>query len=331
MKVDYSPQYYRRLKAGAVHSAKAIVPTVVELVRPTSVVDLGCGTGAWLAEFKRCGVADTVGVDTTQVPTDELEIDPNDFVTTDLTEPLRLQGYFDLAMSLEVAEHLPAEKSEQFVATLTQLAPVVLFSAAVPYQGGEHHINEQWPSYWVDRFAEQGFVALDPFRRLIWERTDVDWWYAQNLVLFVQRDHLAKLPACELEKPGIQSLVHPRNYLNHSWQNRVLRLAIDIATVTRPGETIVLADEDQFGELYLPARDVRPFIERLGTYFGPPQDDAQAIEEIQRMIREGAVHFAVGWPAFWWLKYYNEFATYLENNHFTILKNDRVTMYRLQS
>src|SRR4051812_27734340 len=103
MKLDYSPQYYQRLKTGASDSAKAIVPVVVELIRPTSVVDLGCGTGAWLAEFKRCGVADIVGVDTTQVPVDALEISPQDFVATDLTEPLRLQGYFDLAMSLEVA------------------------------------------------------------------------------------------------------------------------------------------------------------------------------------------------------------------------------------
>jgi trans-aconitate methyltransferase len=92
MKLDYSPQYYRRLKAGAVDSAKAIVPTVVELVRPMSVVDLGCGTGAWLAEFKHCGVSDIVGVDTMQVPTGELEIDPREFVATDQTEPLRLQG-----------------------------------------------------------------------------------------------------------------------------------------------------------------------------------------------------------------------------------------------
>jgi SAM-dependent methyltransferase len=331
MKLNYSPQYYRRLKIGASDSAKAVVPAVVELIHPTSVVDLGCGTGAWLAEFKRCGVADIVGVDSTQVPVDALEINPQDFVTTDLTEPLRLQGYFDLAMSLEVAEHLPPEKAEQFVETLTHLAPIVLFSAAVPHQGGEHHINEQWLSYWIDRFAERGFVALDPFRRLLWERTDVDWWYAQNLILFVQRDHLARFPAFETEQGGVQSFIHPRNYLNHAWQNRVLRLAIDIATVTRPGEMIVLVDEDQFGELYLPGRDVRPFTERRGVYFGPPRDDAHAIEEIQRMIREGAVHLAVGWPAFWWLKYYNEFAKYLDDNHFTILKNDRVVMYRLQS
>jgi SAM-dependent methyltransferase len=331
MKLDYTPQYYRRLKAGAVDSAKAIVPAVVELIHPNSVVDLGCGTAAWLAEFKHCGVADIVGVDTTQVPVDELEISPEDFVTTDLTEPLQLQGYFDLAMSVEVAEHLPADKSDQFVKTLTRLAPVVLFSAAIPQQGGEHHINEQWPAYWVERFAANGFVALDPFRRLLWERKDVEWWYAQNLVLFVRREHLTRYPSLETVAEGIQSAVHPQNYLNHAWQNQVLRLAIDIATVTRPSDSVVLVDEDQFGELYLPGRDVRPFIERHGAYFGPPGHDAEAIEEIQRMIREGAMHLAVGWPAFWWLKYYNEFARYLDENHYTILKNERVVMYRLQS
>src|SRR5262249_53581130 len=133
MKLDYSPQYYRRLKAGGSDSAKAVVPAVGGLIHPTRVVDLGLGTGEWLAEFKRRGVADIVGVDTAQVPIDELEINPEEFIATDLMEPLPLKIYFDLAMSLEVAEHLPPEKSEQFVETLTHLAPVVLFSAAVPH------------------------------------------------------------------------------------------------------------------------------------------------------------------------------------------------------
>ena len=187
MKTEYSPEYYNRLKSGSRDSAKAIVPVVFDLLRPRSVIDLGCGTGSWLAEFKRQGVADVVGVDGPHIPANQLEIHAREFVAADFSEPLRLRGYFDVALSLEVAEHLNPAQSDEFIDTLTRLAPAVLFSAAIPYQGGEHHVNEQWPAYWVERFAARGFIALDPFRRWLWARSDVDWWYAQNLLLFVGR------------------------------------------------------------------------------------------------------------------------------------------------
>ena len=127
----------------------------------------------------------------------------------------------------------------------------------------------------------------------------------------------------------ILAYIHPRNYLHHAWQNRVLRVAVDIATTTRPGDVVVLADEDRFGGLYLPGRVVQPFIEHEGAFFGPPQNDVHAIQELQRMIAQGADYFALGWPAFWWLKHYKSFAKYLEDQHFTVLRNDQAIMYRL--
>jgi SAM-dependent methyltransferase len=330
MKLDYSPTYYSRLRAGTNDSAKAIVPVVRELVRPKSVIDLGCGTGGWLAEFKRLGVPDVLGVDGPHVPVSQLDIDASSFLAADLREPLRLHSYFDLAMSLEVAEHLEAKQADEFVETLTRLAPVVLFSAAIPYQGGEHHLNEQWPTYWAKRFEAREFVALDPFRRLLWERSDIEWWYAQNLVLFVSRGHVKNFPWVEEKSDrGIPAFVHPRNYLNQTWQNRVLHAAVDLATVTGPGDSIILADEDRFGSIYLPGHRVLPFVERNGAYFGPPGDDAEAISEIERLKGQGASYFAVAWPAFWWLKHYKQFAAYLETNHYTVLRNDQVIIYRL--
>ncbi|HJQ79638.1 MAG TPA: class I SAM-dependent methyltransferase [Lacipirellulaceae bacterium] len=333
MKTEYSPQYYHRLKSGSHNSAKAVVPVVFQLIKPHSVVDVGCGTGAWLAEFERQGVPDILGVDGAHIPVDQLEIDPGSFLAADFTQPLRLRGQFDLAVSLEVAEHLKPAQSEQFVETLTNLAPVVLFSAAIPYQGGEHHVNEQWPAFWVERFAAHNYIALDPFRRWLWERSDVDWWYAQNLLLFVRQDHVSKFPRLsgliESDSSVIQTYIHPRNYLNHAWQNLVLRVSVDLATTTRPGDVIVLVDEDRFGALYLPGRIVRPFIERDGIYYGPPQNDAEAIQELDRMQADGASYLAIGWPAFWWLSHYKRFAKHLEDHFFTVLRNEQVVMYRL--
>jgi SAM-dependent methyltransferase len=330
MKLDYPPQYYGRLKTGACDSAKAVVPLVIDLLHPNSVVDVGCGTGGWLAEFKRRGVTDILGVDGPHVSVRQLEIVQDDFLAADLTQPLRLDRYFDLAISLEVAEHLDVHRSEQFVETLTDLAPVVLFSAAIPHQGGRHHVNEQWPAYWSEQFAAHDFVTLDPFRSVLWDRSDVDWWYAQNLMLYVRKDHVTRFPTLASAEHGFPTYVHPRNYLHHAWQNRVLHVAVDLATVTRLGDVVIVADEDQFGSFYLPGRIVRPIVERNGTYFGPPSDDAEAIAEVQRMIGEGAVYLAIGWPAFWWLKFYNKLTEHLDEHHFTVLKNEHVIMYRLQ-
>ena len=335
MKLDYTPQYYARLSEGSRVSAAVVVPLVLDLVRPMSVVDVGCGTGAWLAAFKRQGVADVLGIDGPHIEAAQLEIEPSEFVSADLAQPLDIDRKFDLAVSLEVAEHLPEAASDQFIDVLTRLAPAVLFSAAVPHQGGEHHVNEQWPAFWIERFAACGFGALDPFRRLLWQRPDVDWWYAQNLLLFVRQDRMPEYqrrqskPEQAKQSHDILPLVHPQNYLQQAWRIRVLHAAVDLATAVPAGERLILADEDRFGTLFLPGRRVLPFLECGGIYAGPPRDDQQAVAELCRMQQSGATFLAIGWPAFWWLTHYRDFAAHLEQHHTLLLRNERVVLFAL--
>jgi hypothetical protein len=104
----------------------------------------------------------------------------------DLTSPTQISRRFELVESLEVAEHLPSTVAEGFVAFLASLGSVVLFSAAIPNQGGVHHINEQWPEYWAELFSKHGFIPIDTLRDLIWSSPDVDYWYCQNTLLFVR-------------------------------------------------------------------------------------------------------------------------------------------------
>ncbi len=216
-KLHYDPAFFHAWQPGSARSARVIVPLVVDLLRPGSVVDVGCGIGAWLSVFKEYGVEDVVGVDGDYVDRAELLVDPRRFVAHDLEEPLHLQRSFDLAVSLEVAEHLRPEAAETFVESLVRLAPVVLFSAAVPEQGGADHRNEQWPEYWAELFARHSYEPVDCVRRRVWSNPDVEVWYAQNTLLYVERSALARHErlACEPRpEHGALALVHPRAYLS---------------------------------------------------------------------------------------------------------------------
>jgi SAM-dependent methyltransferase len=210
----YSREFFEEHVDKARSSAAAIVPLVMELVAPASVVDLGCGPGAWLATFARHGVGDYLGVDGDWVTPDVLEIPPERFLAARLDEPLALDREFDLAVSLEVAEHLPERRAKGFVETLASLAPCVLFSAAIPHQGGLNHVNEQWPAYWASLFASHGYTSIDAIRPHVWESAGVAFWYKQNTFLYVREDVVAARPALARARAAtvesMLALVHPR-------------------------------------------------------------------------------------------------------------------------
>jgi SAM-dependent methyltransferase len=211
---EYSREFFDDNVDKARSSAAAIVPLVMELVAPASVVDLGCGPGAWLATFARHGVGDYLGVDGEWVAGDVLEIPPDRFLAARLDKPLELDRKFDLAVSLEVAEHLPERAAKGFVETLSRLAPCVLFSAAIPHQGGLHHVNEQWPGYWASLFERHGYLAIDAIRPRVWESAGVAFWYKQNTLLYAREDVIAAQPALARARAStvesMLSLVHPR-------------------------------------------------------------------------------------------------------------------------
>jgi SAM-dependent methyltransferase len=215
---EYSKKFYQACREGSLRSAKKVVPLLIDFLHPQSVVDVGCGVGTWLSVFKETGVQDVLGIDRGDVDRTALEIPESQFLAHDLTGILRLERRFDLVICLEVAEHLPTATAETLVEGLTNLGPCVLFSAGIPFQGGTHHVNEQWPEYWARLFSDKGFVALDVLRKVIWEDEQVEWWYSQNMLLYVTRDSPCfrqSLKMCAGATHGSQlSIVHPRNYLS---------------------------------------------------------------------------------------------------------------------
>lgn len=214
----YTKSFYEEVRNGSTRSAEVIVPLVLQLLPVRSVLDVGCGDGSWLSVFRKLGVDDILGIDGDYVTPDLLQIPQDRFRAVDLTKPFSLGRVFDLAISLEVAEHLPADCASVFVGSLTRLAPLVLFSAAIPLQGGNHHINEQWPDKWAGLFRDNDYLPVDFVRKRVWQNDSVDWWYAQNTLLFAQANLLESNAAlkAEFERTNLNQLclVHPKRYLS---------------------------------------------------------------------------------------------------------------------
>ena len=209
----YTAKFYRELESTR-QSAAEILPIIIELLKPSSIVDIGCGSGHWLAAAAELGVTDFLGVDGDWAKESQLAIPAEKFVAHDLSTPLKLDRRFDLALSLEVAEHLPESAADSFVQSLCRAADVVVFSAAIPGQGGRHHVNEQWPVYWADLFQRCGYQCYDVLRPRIWNNPRIAWYYAQNCMIF-SRAHVLSLG-----EPGQPlSLVHPT-----LWSARVARM-----------------------------------------------------------------------------------------------------------
>lgn len=165
-------------------------------------------------------MTDILGVDGPWVPRDQLAIPESQFFEHDLTRPLTLDRRFDIALCLETAEHLPAEAAEPLVRTLTEAAPVVLFSAAIPEQRGEGHINLQWPQYWIELFAARGYRCSTVLRERLWNAEAVEVWYRQNLLCFAAESAVRHLPAVFATEAraggGPADIVHPGLFLHMS-------------------------------------------------------------------------------------------------------------------
>jgi SAM-dependent methyltransferase len=212
-----SESFYAWMRVGSRRSALAVVPFLMELLDPRSVVDAGCGTGSWLKVFQEHGVEDVLGFDGEGVPRSLLEIDEEQFRIADVLDEPRLGRRFDLALCMELAHYLPAESAATLVENLTVLAPAVLFSAGFPGQGGggaDNGVNQQWPEYWAEHFEGRGYVCVDCLRPRIWDNADVQVWYVQNAVVFADRTVLEARPklADEYERGRGRPLaiVHPR-------------------------------------------------------------------------------------------------------------------------
>jgi SAM-dependent methyltransferase len=152
------------------------------------VLDVGCGRGVWLGVWRELGVTDLQGIDGDHVERNQLQVEPARFLALDVSHPFDLGRRWDLVQCLEVAEHLPPSANDALVAGLTRHGDSILFSAAIPGQGGHRHVNERPLEYWRSLFAARGYLAYDPLRPLLRDASGIEPWYRFNTVLYLRGD-----------------------------------------------------------------------------------------------------------------------------------------------
>lgn len=221
----YDKGFYEKHAAGMSSSAEIILGFIYNLYNPKSVIDIGCGQGAWLNAAESFGATTLKGFDGIWVKEEGLFSKNIDFVPVDLFDSLpKINEKYELCISLEVAEHLPEDKAEGFVDLLCQSSDTILFGAAIKYQGGTNHINEQWQTYWIKLFKSRGYECIDCIRGVIWNDSSVEWWYKQNTFLFIGPNNtsISVKELRDLEKP-IFDVVHPVNYEKkiHAYQDTI--------------------------------------------------------------------------------------------------------------
>jgi len=211
MTTTYTPSFYEQIRAGCVRSAEVIAPLVHKLLKPRTVVDVGCGEGWWAKHFAELG-CEVRGFDGNW-PGTGYALGAEQFIAVDLATDGIVQAgpAVDLVVSLEVAEHLPPTRAVWFIADLVSSKPrALLFSAAIPGQGGVGHVNEQWQSYWASLIEAHGYRVTGNLRRELWTDQRVEPWYRQNLLLAVREDVENKGALFNLfARPEPLDLVHP--------------------------------------------------------------------------------------------------------------------------
>jgi SAM-dependent methyltransferase len=227
----YNERFFRERAAQANLDAQLLVPDIVSALGryPRTVIDFGCGDGAFLRWFREAGAEVTIGID--QHGPDDWARHKGLHLRLDLTEPIDLERKADLVVCLEVAEHLPESAADTLVSTLTRHGDRILFSSAPPGQGGTGHLNEQPRGYWEEKFWRHGYAFQDLFRHRL--HGAVSPWYRQNMFLVAEAGHRITIPTAKITMARYRDSFFEVD-------DEIARLRYDPETLTADGKIVRL-------------------------------------------------------------------------------------------
>lgn len=223
----YDQAKHDRSTSVSLPSAREILPYLIETFNPDSFVDVGAGYCNWAHTASELGVQDVAAVDGPWTDLSRIKIPRDRFHVHELDRPLDLGRRFDMALSLEVGEHIRTDASRTLVQSLCRASDLVVFGAATPLQGGFMHINEQWQSYWQTIFADEGYILFDLIRPKFWNNDHVIYYYRQNAFVYVKQDRSDLIGICRAEIAAAPSnplidAIHPAKYLEMAGYDVVL-------------------------------------------------------------------------------------------------------------
>jgi SAM-dependent methyltransferase len=159
---------------------------IAEKYMPASVLDIGCGIGAYLLLFRQHGAARILGVD--GIPANATALPDDAYQVRDLALPLEFDGSFDIVVCVEVAEHLDARHADVLLDSITRHAgQVIVFSAAEPGQPGHGHINCAPIAQWLGMLAVRGWYP-ELVDSLGMRSLATMSWFRRNLVVLRRGD-----------------------------------------------------------------------------------------------------------------------------------------------
>jgi len=137
-----------------------------------------------------------------------------------------------------------------------------------------------------------------------------------------------------LDELGREAMVSDRLKMHREKEHWTEQLALaesELENVVPSGVNYILVDDDLFGAHFAADRTSIPFIERDGTYYGPPEDASAAIRELERLHKLGAAFIVFGWPTYWWFEHYPEFNRHLRSNYRCLVHNERLVVFDLKA
>lgn len=167
-------------------SAKRIYEVISPyLPKINSVVDIGCGMAAFSKVFQESGVEKVTLIDHPNFKASNCLVKQEfQFIPCNLDKEIPENLSADLLICTEVLEHITKKRSLQVLDFITSCSDIIIFSAAIPRQGGLGHINEQRHEFWIKEFKKREFDYADLFKTKIINDESIFYWLRQNIFIF---------------------------------------------------------------------------------------------------------------------------------------------------